>query len=885
MSDDKNEKPIGAGGPWKDPADEQKRADETTQTIARAMAEIAVRDLSTFYIDPCRGDDAMGAPGDRTRPFKTMPSLTHLSGGLHYNVEVIPCAGPFPCSCGQRSARNLPTVVTSSVAGLVDITADAQRVCIEILRADLARSERYALRDADERDALKKANEALRSDLNLVKDKLGLVYLASADDIIICIGERQTERAQALAEAKMLRAEVEELRSAVAAVCSTLGVGDGWTTGGIASRVTAMNQQRVAALQQLEAVNERICIPKDSTWSAQLNAIIQLHEKYEDVTGALHSLMDRDKESIRGSERYALRDAEERDRLRAEVERLSGALKQAQDMVPAVAAEAIGQHVKRQELEAEIEELREAARVSDEMRDHLAKRESIERVARAHAEAELAQRTSERTASNALLEQEQAYRRESDRRCEDARHALYAVYETLGIPVGSTTSDAIAYITAAEKNHESARTAVREAINERIGIPKNSDWNVQLNAVIGLHEKYEDLARLVRATAGRLFTVTDVLPSPARVLELIASQNDALHAQLHRKDDLMSEGARIRDSLRDQLAEVQKQRDEAVAAGAFAGKKALNQVLADVRVALGNPTGSLTENAARIKAEALQQASHAGVEGRLLEHRLRDMLGLTHGGDVVRHVESMADQIAELLRNRKDWTENGNILRRQVSVLEESLQVERVNYSGAMADCSEVLSIIGAPKGAHPVRAVRECIERLGRDRAAWAASSENALALQRELNAAIAERDANAKAHQDMATLYKVDISALGRALGRQGHETVLDAADRVIREHDAATAAALAVRAERDALTRQMVLRRELQSEADSAMGAWRAKCRQAIESCANIAQETAHGWELRALKADEHSDYAITMWARTHAGVARDIETKIRALLEAK
>jgi len=136
MSDDK---PLGAGGPWKDPADEQKRADETTQTIARAMAEIAVRDLSTFYIDPCRGDDAMGAPGDRTRPFKTMPSLTHLSGGLHYNVEVIPCAGPFPCSCGQRSARNLPTVVTSSVAGLVDITADAQRVCIEILRADLAR--------------------------------------------------------------------------------------------------------------------------------------------------------------------------------------------------------------------------------------------------------------------------------------------------------------------------------------------------------------------------------------------------------------------------------------------------------------------------------------------------------------------------------------------------------------------------------------------------------------------------------------------------------------------------------------------------------------------------------------------------------------------------
>jgi len=325
MSDDK---PLGAGGPWKDPADEQKRADETTQTIARAMAEIAVRDLSTFYIDPCRGDDAMGAPGDRTRPFKTMPSLTHLSGGLHYNVEVIPCAGPFPCSCGQRSARNLPTVVTSSVAGLVDITADAQRVCIEILRADLARSERYALRDADERDALKKANEALRSDLNLVKDKLGLVYLASADDIIICIGERQTERAQALAEARMLRAEVEELRSAVAAVCSTLGVGDGWTTGGIASRVTAMNQQRVAALQQLEAVNERICIPKDSTWSAQLNAIIQLHEKYEDVTGALHSLMDRDKESIRGSERYALRDAEECKALKEENRRFLGKIEQ-----------------------------------------------------------------------------------------------------------------------------------------------------------------------------------------------------------------------------------------------------------------------------------------------------------------------------------------------------------------------------------------------------------------------------------------------------------------------------------------------------------------------------------------------------------------------------
>ena len=85
--------------------------------------------------------------------------------------------------------------------------------------------------------------------------------------------------------------------------------------------------------------------------------------------------------------------------------------------------------------------------------------------------AEIFQRTSERDASNALLDQERAHRREADRDCEGARHALHAAYEALGIRKDSTTSDAIASITtlhrkARQRLPEEHAKAFNEAFDE-----------------------------------------------------------------------------------------------------------------------------------------------------------------------------------------------------------------------------------------------------------------------------------------------------------------------------------------------------------------------------------------------------------------------------------
>jgi len=719
MSDDK---PLGAGGPWKDPADEQKRADETTQTIARAMAEIAVRDLSTFYIDPCRGDDAMGAPGDRTRPFKTMPSLTHLSGGLHYNVEVIPCAGPFPCSCGQRSARNLPTVVTSSVAGLVDITADAQRVCIEILRADLARSERYALRDADERERLR---------------------------------------------------------------------------------------------AHIRAINQRLDLPPDAG-----------------VKEAMRVIFD--------SERYALRDAEERDRLRAEVERLSGVLKQAQDMGPAVAAEAIGQHAKRQGLEAENERLR----------------------------AQAVQRTSERDAARALLEQEQVQCREADRRCEDARHALHAVYETLSIPAQSTTSEAIAHATSLSKRAGEQRQ-LREAINERIGIPKDSTTSEQLSAIVALHEKYEDVTGALHSLMDRdkesirgseRYALRD-----AEECKALKEENRRFLGKIEQQDararaatqaiirsvgadgpmDLEEAVERIvrayegkprayvgqtRDERDAALAEVKRLNERISSAtqwiARITGAKDPLNLEDAVELLAGHPKhpqgilGAVRDELSTALAEVARlegelwlaesvrdesvrehdEARQEVVSARravLLRNRLGGMLALRTEDEIFVHVEDMAVQNTELLRQRETWSvavKNAIGLREE----QQALDAQREEYEEAN-------------------REVDRLTELAARDRAAWAASSDNAINLGAQLR----------QAEDDL----KATRALLSKAKAERDHAT------------------------------------------------------RRTRQDCANIAQETAHEWDGRSLRGERDNDYETVRWARSCADVARKIETKIRALLEAK
>jgi hypothetical protein len=182
------------------------------------------------------------------------------------------------------------------------------------------------------------------------------------------------------------------------------------------------------------------------------------------------------------------------------------------------------------------------------------------------------------------------------------------------------------------------------------------------------------------------------------------------------------------------------------------------------------------------------------------------------------------------------------------------------------------------------------------RDRAAWAASSDNAINLGRLLTDVTRERDeARTRAADDLS-------GALGAAHSREmtqrhraetaEHErdaltrqmAAIDAAHPGNKPSVSAMAAALAaMTAERDALTRQMALRRELQAETDDAVR----KCKQLGEACACVAQEEAHKWDLASLRANEE-DYDASeneKWARTHARVARDIEAKIRALLEAK
>ena len=199
--------------------------------------------------------------------------------------------------------------------------------------------------------------------------------------------------------------------------------------------------------------------------------------------------------------------------------------------------------------------------------------------------------TSERDASNALLEQERTYRREADRRCEDARHALHAVYETLGISVGSTTSEAIAHA-----------KQTREAINERLCVSKDSTTNAQLNAIIALHEKYEDLARLVRMTADRLGVLHEIRPSPMRALELIKGA-------FERQERDRRAWAAASDKLGGLLNKTTAERDEArkerdVARKVPASLASYNQVLSDVRVALRVPEHrSLTEAARWLRVE------------------------------------------------------------------------------------------------------------------------------------------------------------------------------------------------------------------------------------------------------------------------------------------
>jgi len=228
---------------------------ERLDAEAELAAHEAMREPRIFFVDEQKGNDVTGVVGDREHPFCTWEYVRTLVQHRDH-VEFINTAATaankaVACAkCGTCGTLDPP-------AGLIDITADAQRACIEVLRADLARL----------KDAL------------VVESRSKVVALDEAEKQRVRHDLLDDHAMSLRAEATELRVEVEQLRVALRVAERERGE----------ARVerTRSNTQIAALQQQLEAVNERICIPRNSSGNDQLNAIIALHEKYEDVARKL----------------------------------------------------------------------------------------------------------------------------------------------------------------------------------------------------------------------------------------------------------------------------------------------------------------------------------------------------------------------------------------------------------------------------------------------------------------------------------------------------------------------------------------------------------------------------------------------------------------------
>lgn len=607
--------------------------------------------------------------------------------------------------------------------GLVDITADAQRACIETLRKQLVTAEK-------DRDAAHNLSRTLN-------DNWG--------DAVRACTETQLRLDDMTYNHGCMVAERDFART-----------------------------ERDAQQTKLWTILGRLGLPKEASAA---DAVWVISEK-----------MERDKESIRGSERYALRDHEERKALKEENEKLKDALMNAR------LAEAQHEAVAG-----------ESAETMDAGMDAL-------------------------LSENERLKQELRVA-ENDR--EDAKHALWAAHEALGIRKGSTTSDTIARITALDRQQAALQQQL-EAVNERLCIPKNSTWSAQLNAVIQLHEKYEDVARKLRDRPAAYVGET------RRERDKAVRQLDNVRAALG-----VPEGSLLPEAVRDIRAELVARR---------ADVERLTRELDEVMATIKELRAQATEVAYSSKRELIDRVAELSSDLDATRSHLSKAIDA--------HIYAAADRDVALARADNAERERDNLRffwTRIVNALDQDGPVGVVPASR--------LAVVTDHAVATAERLKRELDEALALLKTArltgfyltgFIDAREPQLTLQRELNESRAVQTTlrslletiNAQLSLPANAPWETTLSALKAE--RSSADTRLD--DAVRRTHIVA---------------HQCHLRRE----------------ERLIEDCAKIAQEEAREGERRVVIGEHEYCQSVADEGRAMSTSARSIERKIRALAETK
>lgn len=528
---------------------------------------------------------------------------------------------------------------------------------------------------------------------------------------------------------------------------------------------------------------------------------------------------------------------------------------------------------------------------------------------------------------------------ENDR--EDAKHALWAAHEALGIRKDSTTSDTIARITALDRQQAALQQQL-EAVNERLCIPKNSTWSAQLNAVIQLHEKYEDVRVSVQNAMRRMGIAHELVPSPEEALTLVVESFNRQDERVRATTQYIVRitGAKGPLNLEDavELLAGHPKHPQGILG---AVRDELSAALAEVERLKGELwlAESDRDESARERDKARQEVVSARL-AVLLSKRLGGMLALRTEDEIFLCVEGMAVQNTGLLREREQlgrdreaWaaaSDNALNLGAELRLVENDLKATREHLSKAI-DAHIHATADRSIAQARADNAERErdnlrlfwtrIVTALGREGPVGVVPASR-LAVVTDHAVATAER--LKRECDDAAQLWTEMQCKLNHALGRQdGELRVLDVAKRVVCERDNAVRVQTALQRElNEARAVQTTLRSLLETinaqlslpanaPWETTLSALKAERSSAdtrlddavrrthivahqchlrreerlIEDCANIAQEEAREGDRRVLIGEHEGSGSVADEGRAMSTSARSIERKIRALVETK